>query len=266
MEKRGQVVVFVVLGIVVLTAVLLLFYFKDSVVKTVRSTPVHSAEYLSTQLEDLKHELTTCVNKETKDAAGLLILHGGDYQREYDYIRYINVSYPILCRSFKDKKGCLSTPLLLSTLEKKLDLYLVPKIKNCINFEAYRNKDYTLTSGELNLSTTILDETILVTIGMPITLTKGTDSVKSTTSVSKVNVPLGSLVFAVDYLLDKKASEQEIDLISFTLLHKNKYRLRVHKPYPDEVYDLSLSDSPEYHFYFAIEGEGRYPRAEGKLV
>ncbi|GEM_PF-1275885 len=266
MEKRGQVVVFVVLGIVVLTAVLLLFYFKDSVIKTVRSPPVHSAEYLSTQLDDLKNEINICVTKETKDAALLLMKYGGDYQREYDYIRYINVSYPILCRSFKDKKGCLSTPLLLSTLEKKLDGYLIPELKKCFNLEAYRNKDYTLTSGELNLSTTILDQTILVTTQLPLTLTKGTDSVKGTSYVSKLEIPLGALVFAVDDLLEKKASGNEVDIISFTLLKKNKYRLLVHKPYPDELYDLSLIDFPNFHFYFAVEGQGRYPRAEGKLV
>ncbi len=261
MKKRAQAGVFVIVGIVILAIVILVFYFKDSLSKSIREEPVNPQEYLSQQLTDIKEEVGRCVNLETAKASKLLMENGGSFERDFGYIPYFDKKYTILCREFEDGDGCLSQPILISNLGEKLDNYLPREINKCLNMEAFKNKDYKLTLGELKLNNEIFDDYILVNVDFPVELTKNSYSQKEDKFAYSLNIPLGALTKTANDLVQKKASGEEIDPLLYGLLSLNKYRIKVYKPYPDELYDVSLTTNDLYHFYFAIEGAGRYPRA-----
>ena len=145
MEKRGQATVFVIIGIVILASIFLLFFFRDSLTQTIRQTPTNPQEYLGGQLQDIKNEISRCVTKETNDAVDLLIKNSGNFKLSSGYIQYLNVSYPILCREFNDANnvGCLSKPILISSLQIKLQDYLPEKIESCLNLFSFNSSKIT---------------------------------------------------------------------------------------------------------------------------
>lgn len=261
MHKRGQIAVFVVVGVVLIILIGLIFYFRDNLTKALREKPTNVQEYLTQQLSDIKKEIGRCATKETSDASKLLMENGGNFDLSFDFIRHKGVDYAILCREFEDSDGCLSEPILISKLSEKLNNYLPDKINKCLNLEEFKNNDYTLKLGSVDINTDVTDDFILANVDYSIELKKNAYSVKENNFVYKLDIPLGSLTKAANNLVQKKAIGEDIDPILFGLLSMNKYSIKIKKPYPDELYDLSLSANQDYHFYFAIEGTGRYPRA-----
>lgn len=261
MQKRGQIAVFVVVGVVFIILAGLIFYFRENLTKALREKPANVQEYLTQQLGDIKKEIGRCAIKETSEASKLLMENGGSFDLSFDFIRHKGVNYAVLCRQFEDSEECLSEPILISKLSEKLNSYLPDKINKCLNLEDFKNKDYTLKLGNLDIDTEISDEFILANVDYSIELKKDSYSVKENNFVYKLDVPFGILTKEVNSLVQKKASGEIIDPVLFGLLSVNKYNLKVKKSYPDELYDLSLNENKDYHFYFAVEGTGRYARA-----
>ncbi len=254
MKKRGQVGIFVIVGIVIVAAIFLVFFFRESLSKTIRESPADVQEYLNQQLGDIKREIGRCVDSETRDAAKLLIENGGVFNREFNYVAYSGIRYPILCRAMAERDGCLAEYVSVSEMQGKLDKYLPVKINNCLDFSSFENKDYGFVSGNIESNTLISDDNILVTLNFPVELKKDVHSAAEERFVYSVDIPLGELAKTANQLVQKKASGEDVDPISFGILSRNKYRLEVKKPYPDELYDLSLNSDDESHFYFAFEG------------
>src|SRR3989338_4233945 len=124
MRKRGQVSVFIIIGIVILVAILTVFFFRGKISKVLREEPTNPQEYLYQQLQDVKKEIGRCVNQETSKAARLLMENGGDFDKNFGYIQYINISYPVLCREINNTNSCLAEPILILILQQKLNNYL----------------------------------------------------------------------------------------------------------------------------------------------
>ncbi len=265
MQKRGQLAVFVVVGIVLLTVVLLLFFFKDKITESVRETPTNPQGYLNQQLNDLKKEVNRCIDKETKDASVLFMKNGGDFSRTFNYMTYSGVNYPILCKAINGTDTCLSQPVLISNFNSKLNNYLPSKVNSCFNFENFKNKDYDLSLGKISVSSEVTNNYVLINLNFSVKLTKGVYSSKSDNFLIKVNTPLGDLFRVTNELVQEKASGKEINPLGYMLSSRNKYNIQVKKPYPDELYDVSLFSDKNYHVYFAIEGIGRFPRPEGRI-
>ena len=80
-----------------------------------------------------------------------------------------------------------------------------------------------------------------------------------------MDIPLGGFTEVANDLVQIKVSGKEINPTLYQLLSFNKYLIEIRKPYPDEVYDITLTANENYHFYFAIEGIGRYSRPEGTI-
>lgn len=266
MEKRGQVAVFVVVGLVIIIVMVLLFTFKDKLIESVREQPADQQMYLQGQLKDIKDQIGDCADKETKEAAKLLMKNGGYFEKPFNYITYSNLSYPILCRKINGSNSCLSEPVLTTAMVLRLQGYLPKKLNRCINLEDFRNKDYVLTSGNLTVEDIkIFEDSMILKIKVPIKLTKGSYSAQASSFSYELNIPLGGLTNSVNKLVQTKANGTEINTLTFTLFSMNKYIVHVRKPYPDELYDVTLGTGEDYHFYFAIEGIGRFERGADRI-
>ncbi len=265
MKKRGQVSVFIIIGVIALAAIILVFFYRDKITSAIRQTPTNPQEYLDQQLQDIKKEIGRCVSSETDKAAILLMEKGGNFDKEFGYVHYLNISYQVLCREINATNTCLSEPILVTDLQTKINNYLPNKIKSCIDFEAFRNKDYILTTGNLDTSVNIGEDNILVNLNIPVELKKDAYLAKENRFLYNLKIPLGDFVNLANKLVQIKASGKEISPIYEELVSFNKYFIHVYKPYPDEVYDISLTTTDKYHFYFAIEGIGEFPRPEGQI-
>lgn len=260
MKKRGQATVFVVIGITLVILIFLLLFFKENITKAIQREPTDPQQYLSQQLNDIKKELGKCVSSETSEASKILMSNSGSFDRDFNYLVYSGKKYPILCRELEDQKGCLSEPLIVPDFQESLNKKLPGMIKNCLNLEAFENRDYEVDTGDLEVNSMIKDSSILVDVDFSIELKKGIYSVKENKFIYSLDIPLGDLIKVVNELIQKEAGGEDVDPIYYMLLNKNKYKIDVKKPYPDKLYEISLSNNDNYVFYFAVEGIGRFER------
>ncbi|MBI2148682.1 hypothetical protein HYU23_03300 [Candidatus Woesearchaeota archaeon] len=265
MKKRGQVSVFVIIGVILIVIFSLIFLFKDKITETIRQEPTNPQEYLNQQLNNIKNEIGKCVSKETSEASQLLMQNGGEFEGYGSYINYYGVKYPILCREINNTNTCLSQPIIILDLQNKLDNYLPDKINKCVNLEEFKNKDYVLNLGKFIIKTEIFNDKILVNLDTKISLKKDNIIVESSNLLYDIKIPLGDLSIVANELIQIKASGGKISIVQYNKDKFNKYFIDVRRPYPDEVYKISLTNNPEFNFYFAIEGIGRFERPEGRI-
>ena len=149
LKKRGQVSTFVIIGVLVLFVFIFVFMLRDSIREKFRGT-VDREGYLISQMNQIKKTINTCLVKETDKAVKLLGESGGYFNPE-DYVTYHGTKIAKLCENIPQEKICNAKPLSIENTNKVLKNYLQTEIKNCIDLNPYRKKDYTLESGELNL-------------------------------------------------------------------------------------------------------------------
>ena len=88
MDKRGQVAVFVVIGVVLIIVLVLLFAFRDAFIGVVKGQ-IDTEKYLSNQLNDIqKNVIEECVVSETLDGVKLYLSNGGGFSEPLDHLIY----------------------------------------------------------------------------------------------------------------------------------------------------------------------------------
>src|SRR3989344_4440590 len=103
MHKRGQVAVFVVIGIVVIVLLVLVFAFRDSITQITKNQ-VNTQEFLNSEIKDIQENvIEECVVRETFDAVNLFLKNGGEFTEPLNYLRYNGQNYRILCQNIPGK-------------------------------------------------------------------------------------------------------------------------------------------------------------------
>ncbi len=256
MEKRGQVSVFIIIGLVVIIVIALLFFFRSKGLES-ESKSINIEKRLEIEMSSIEKEIQECVNKESIAVIKDFVEAGG-YPGNRKTITYHAKPITVLCQNIPGKDNCLQTPLLKTDLQNRINQALEPRIKTCLDLSPFAKKDYTLTLGNFQSTTEIHDKLIVISVEYPVTVEKQTVKFTKSKFDTKVNYPLGDLIKGVNEILDMEASFGKLDPVSYALLHVNKYLLIVNKPYPDKIYDLSLTKNPSIRMMFAVEGESKF--------
>ena len=158
MEKRGQVTIYIMIGVFILLVVLLIFFLKGDVLgvkKFLGFGKVKNTDlYLKDQMTQISNEVNRCVDLEAGKALKILGDQGGYFVPE-NYLFYYGYNIAYLCSEIKDKNSCLNNMLLEERLENDLNLYLKDKLKECVNLrkfkEGFKTYDYELKYDINNL-------------------------------------------------------------------------------------------------------------------
>ena len=92
MHKRGQVTLFIILGIVIIVAVVIFFYVKSNNL----NVPFFSTNIFS----GLDHNIETCVEEVAVDGLYLTGMQGGYYKIIGKQEHYLNYNIPYYDRGF----------------------------------------------------------------------------------------------------------------------------------------------------------------------
>ena len=111
-----------------------------------------------------------------------------------------------------------------------------------------------MTVGQQEVVTAIGPSSIVVTLKMPLTISKEDIVIKRDSFSETFDYPLGRLYEVSQTIVDYESQYGEFEQLSYMLAHKGEYVIDKKKPYPDKVYILKTKDSP-YIFQFMIQGE-----------
>ncbi len=249
MMKRGQVTVFIILGIVILVAIALVYSLRNLV-----GIGIEPQRFLSLRLEPLRDDVNRCIDKEARDALYLIGKQGGTLDPiKYKFYNGNNVNY--LCYNIVGDERCSNHIVLVTDMVKELNNYLQSKLSDCINIKGISKKlFYNINVGKLSVDTRILANDVLVKVNLPITLSKGESTLSISDFSKTVNIPLGSLYDTVYDIVDSETSTGEFLQLPYMLAKRGSVEVNVDKPYPDKIYILNKKND-NYIFQFAIEGE-----------
>jgi len=259
MEKKGQVTIYVAVGIVILIIVSLSVYIFSQTLKTSGGEETQTTQF---NIEGLNEYVLNCfsnVSYETINA----VYHNGGYVTppEILLLNYYNTNVTCLyCNS--------NNMLTLTDVENQINNYLTgnPQFIQCINdFQPFKDKKFNIISEPMNVKTEISDRNIAVILTYPLTITKGEDVDTLNTFTIIDNRELGLVFKAVKDRLNEKALGQEFDIGDYIV---NNPEIKIEGQFFD--YDSS-SDFERLQYYTINQPEnifvfGLYEPLENPLI
>jgi hypothetical protein len=184
MQKRGQLTTFVIIGIILVSAVALVFLMSNNVSKT----PTISAT------KDPQGFIQKCVKDSFAEAELKIIPHGGFLQVDASNSITFNGTKAIwMCYTSMNLMICTNRhPMLSAEMEKEIKTYIQPKIEDCFktlgeNLGRYEYKQENV----MNITVLILPGQTMILLGRTIEFTKN----KQTSKIDNFNVAINSPLY-----------------------------------------------------------------------
>ena len=262
MKKRGQITIFAIIGIIIIILILLLIFLKDRIY-----FGQGSQEDLESQFPLIKEHIEDCLVETALPRLTQIGLQGGYIETPEDTFRnYLGNKVSYLCYNIADQLPCRSRVLTLDQMEEELSKFIAQDLSfQCLNIQSFNKLGFNLNQGQLDLTTTISDDNVLLEAILPITISKGTARAEQSEWSATVNVPLGRLYQASRDTVNSRALIGIFDPLPYVILKteltgKLYYGQRL-PIYPDDLYIYTIKDFPNqedtYVFQFFIEGEPR---------
>jgi len=256
MDKRGQITIFVIIGIVVVALIVLLLAFRKEIIPTSATT-----ENLNGIMDDIRDHIAECIEESAEGPLERIALQGGYLVVPAGSYRLWNdntVSF--LCYNQEDTERCMNRLLTREKMEEQLSEAVKQELASCIDIQGFSSgiiKTFDVViSQPMKLTTSIMKDQVLFELNYPVTLkSKSSDNIVTEKEFSvPVEVPLGELYEVVLDIIDAETSIGRFDTLTYMLAKMSRYTIYLDKPYPDKIYQIKLRDG-DYTFQFAVEGE-----------
>lgn len=183
--RRGQITLFIIIGIIILAAVgvLLLFSNRDDAITqpALLDAPL--------QFRPATHLIESCIDETTRHAIDIVALQGGYLSPPEDSLRWGDTA---------SAYGYIKTSYLLPSkarMEEEIEAYLPVVFYDCIDQSL--TTDFTLTAANISTDVTIQDDQVMVDIVNPLHIAKGDSLYETDRFTYTVDIPLGSIHSAI---------------------------------------------------------------------
>jgi len=254
-KKRGQITIFIIVGLVILITFILVYYLTSL---TSKRTKADFSAKIEKEKNELKAHVESCIRDVSLPLIEGISKHGGTFLPNTS-IFWEGYELNSFCK-YKTNFGYLNNLVLRQDIENELSFFIKKGIKSCVNLDIFRERGFNVSEGEIKVETTIGLEDIAIKLNFPITLTKQGHKISLNEFSDKVFLPLGRLyAIAVDITNDE-ISNGFFDKEEFMLEHGNVTIVEKHRIYPHTIYILKQfvkkkSYNKYFIFQFAIEGK-----------
>jgi len=250
MKKKGQITVFVIIGIVIVALIVLLYAFRTKI-----SVPFIQVN-LQDEMLEFRSELQQCIEDSASGPIERIGLQGGYLSTPPGSYRLFNdVPISYLCYNQIGKPTCTNRMLTLESMEEQLSGAIEEALPLCMDIDVSGGVELQLPNT-YKVETDIQPTKVLATLYYPITLVnkKTGDELSEMEFTATVNAPLGDLYDVAMDIVDSEAVGGRFDVLTYVLSKMSKYTIYPHKPYPDKIYQIKLREG-NYLFQMAVEDE-----------
>ena len=208
-NKKGQIAIWIILGIAIVVVVLLLFV-------SLRKPTTPEIKIMSVQ-----ESIESCVKKTINDAADIMILHGGFIDPRNGRM-YNGTAVAYLCSSRNLYKPCVNQhPMLLEEMKNEIINYSRGDINSC--FDAVRQQvekqNGKIELGSMDLGINFMPGKIGIEINRKVRISES----GQTTNLDKFNVevqnPLYDLANVAMVIGNEEAKRCYFEYVGYSLLH-----------------------------------------------
>lgn len=192
--KKGQVTLFVVIAIVLVSVVVLLLVLKPEIIRP-KMSEEEARQFLSSQIEPLRDFTAECVEKTALNYFERIGMHAGYYK--YDGLNAINFSGDKVVVAYKSNGEFVNALPSLSLIEKGFDIYMQEEgykmLDECTdNFKSFK-KVMGVDAGAREITAECREEDVIVNVVWSITASKADVSLDAKPKDVKLLIPLKTL-------------------------------------------------------------------------
>ncbi len=240
-KKRGQVTIFVIVGIVIVAMAILIYIFYPKISSSLGFADETPSAYIQ-----------NCIQDKVSETVQSLSLRGGELNPE-NYFLYKDTKIKYLCYTNEYFLTCvMQEPMLKSSFEKEVSKEIKVNVESCMNNmkDNFRKRGYVVEGGGNSFEVEFLPERIVVRFNDSLTLTKGEDIKKYDSTQVSVTNNVYDLVAIANSILNWEATYGDSETTEYMNYYHN---LKVEKYKQSEgttIYILTNRDTGE-KFQFA---------------
>jgi len=221
MNNRGQVTIFIIIGIVIIVAGVLIYMFYPQIQAGLGLAEINPEAFIQ-----------NCLEEEIKSNVEKISLQGGSLNPE-NYIMYDNDKLEYLCYSSEYYKTCVvQQPMLKQHVESEIKNGIKEEINVCFNSmqENFQKRGYNVNVRRGAESVELLPKRVVVNFDYSVTLTKGDTTTYDSFDVV-LNNNLFELISIANSIIEWEATYGDAE----TTTYMNYYHdLSVEKPYKEQ--------------------------------
>jgi hypothetical protein len=168
MEKRGQVTIFIVVGILIVVAIVLIFIFQSKLETIISGSP-NPTQFIQ-----------NCVKDDLELAFENIIASGGVYYSNSNPEQFYlinNTRYAILCTTNASRTSCINQhPLLINEAQQTIRQEIISEVEGCFNQLRKKYPAAEISIGELTFDVELKENLVSVSINRPLSINSGEDS------------------------------------------------------------------------------------------
>jgi len=198
MDKRGQVTLFIILGLIIFAAVGFMMLFKGEVIQSYLDSQL-SKSGVSPEIEPINEFVLDCIETTTYDGLFVIGQQGG-------YVNVPEVStdfgipyYFYMNNSYFPK---------LNIIEKQLSFYVYEELKNCIN--SFSNfTGFKIEEDDIKVKTEVKENKTIVKVNYPLKIIKGGVEFEMKNFEVEVPIRLGAIYRIASKLVENQLEDPE---------------------------------------------------------
>jgi hypothetical protein len=238
MMKRGQLTIFIILGLVVVFVIVSLFFIvsKKDIINLRGSTPA--------EIQDLEYQIQDCLEQRAIDSLRLVGLQGGYLKPNV----FVETYYGEVAFALKNKKNILASN---KVIENEISKYLELALPFCLD-----ENDELVILSEPKIVTRIIDNRVLINAEMPFSMLNEDKRIISDKNYKKqFNLRLDKILKTANDIIERHIREP--DFVDITSLSRTDFDIFFVYHLDSVVYIITDSESEleevPYSFVMAIE-------------
>jgi hypothetical protein len=205
MEKRGQVTIFIILGIIIVVAGVLVYMFYPQIKAT-----------FGFQLENPNAFLQSCLEEDINNAVRTLALQGGSIEPEH-YYTYLGNDVEYLCYTNEYYEKCvMQQPLLKRHIELEIKEEIKEEVTDCLTEmeRAFKGQGYNVVLRRADYSVELLPKRVVLLSNSSMSLKKEDTVTYSSFSMS-VNNNIYELTAISLSILNSEAAYGDAEITTY---------------------------------------------------
>lgn len=250
-QKKGQVTIFVIIAILLISAIVLFFVFRTQI------TP-QKGESVETNINSF---LSSCLNDNIQERIKLLAIQGGYAEPlGIDFMfnnEGVSRKIPYLCYAQESGSLCMNQePMLMQHLKNEMKDYLADDIRNCFDelTQSLESSGYVVDATYRTAEIDLTQKKALIKFDAQLALTKGDETTRHENFEVSVPTRIYELANAVHDILNKEAdscSFGNYGFIVYIIFHPQFNIERIQTANSDIIYIIQHPVSEE-EFRFAV--------------
>lgn len=159
-KKRGQITIFIIVGIVIMIIFGLIYYIRNYVIKEKIAFSTKKTTKLTLDITPIRRHTETCLEKVSEEGVWLVGVHGGYIDPDGNPFYGEGGNVISSSTTYQGDKvpyyldGNSYTYPPLNQIEEKLSKYIIVEFEKCLNLTVFENMGFEITQPNVNYKTT----------------------------------------------------------------------------------------------------------------